>query len=71
MQNGPVTADGLPIVGPDPDVERLWYAAGHGRNGILLAALTGEIIADLLSKGETDVDVSALTVDRLKSQAAS
>src|SRR5204862_188306 len=46
----PVTGDGRPIVGPDPDVERLWYAAGHGRNGILLAALTGEIIADLVTK---------------------
>jgi len=66
----PVTADGRPIVGPDPEVERLWYAAGHGRNGILLAALTGEIIADLVTKGETDVDISALRVDRLKPQAA-
>src|SRR5207245_476409 len=47
----PVTGDGRPIVGPDPDVERLWYAAGHGRNGILLAALTGEISADLVTKG--------------------
>ncbi len=65
----PVTPDGRPIVGPDPDVEGLWYAAGHGRSGILLAALTGEIIADLLTKGETDVDVSALSVDRLKPQA--
>src|SRR5213078_244402 len=67
----PVTGDGRPIVGPDPDVERLWYAAGHGRNGILLAALTGEIIADLVTKGETDVDISALSVNRLKPQAAS
>src|SRR5881296_3918152 len=65
----PVTPDGRPIVGPDPDVERLWYAAGHGRSGILLAALTGEIIADLVTKGETDVDISALRVDRLKPQA--
>src|SRR5438128_43044 len=67
----PVTGDGRPIVGPDPDVERLWYAAGHGRNGILLAALTGEIIVDLVTKGETDVDISALSVNRLKPQAAS
>src|SRR5881296_767558 len=60
----PMTGDGRPIVGPDPDVERLWYAAGHGRNGILLAALTGEIIADLVTKGETDVDISALSIER-------
>jgi glycine oxidase len=61
----PVTADGRPIVGPDPEVAGLWYAAGHGRNGILLAALTGEIIADLITKGETDVDIAPLRIDRL------
>src|SRR5216110_365086 len=44
----PATPDGRPILGRDPEVERLWYATGHGRNGILLAALTGEIVADLL-----------------------
>ena len=60
----PVTSDGRPIVGPDPDVAGLWYATGHGRNGILLAALTGEIIGDLLAKGESDVDISALLPSR-------
>jgi len=43
----PGTPDGRPIVGQDPDVPNLWYATGHGRNGILLAAVTGEIIAHL------------------------
>src|SRR5207249_2039400 len=39
----PTTPDGRPILGRDPEVQRLWYATGHGRSGILLAALTGEI----------------------------
>src|SRR5205823_91185 len=60
----PATSDGRPILGRDPDVEGLWYATGHGRNGILLAALTGEIIADLLTTGATDVDIGPLGVDR-------
>jgi len=60
----PATPDGRPVLGPDPDVERLWYATGHGRNGILLAALTGEIIADLITKGETDVELGAFSVER-------
>ena len=60
----PATSDGRPILGGDPDVEGLWYATGHGRNGILLAALTGEIIADLLTTGATDVDIGPLGVDR-------
>ena len=60
----PSTPDGRPILGPDPDVERLWYATGHGRSGILLAALTGEIIADLLTNGATDVEIGPLGVSR-------
>ena len=62
----PATPDSRPILGPDPDTERLWYATGHGRNGILLAALTGEIIADLLTSGIPDVDISPFRVDRFK-----
>jgi glycine oxidase len=44
----PMTPDGLPIVGRQPDVTGLWYATGHGRNGILLAGLTGLLIKQLL-----------------------
>jgi glycine/D-amino acid oxidase-like deaminating enzyme len=61
-----VTPDGRPILGPDPDVERLWYATGHGRNGILLAALTGEIVADLLTGTEPDVDIGPLAIERFQ-----
>ncbi len=41
----PVTPDGLPIVGAEPRLPGLWYATGHGRNGILLSGITGELIA--------------------------
>jgi len=48
----PVTPDGLPLVGREPAAEGLWLATGHGRNGILLAAVTGRTISQLLA-GET------------------
>ena len=60
----PATPDGRPILGPDPAMERLWYATGHGRNGVLLAALTAEIVVDLLTTGQTDVDIAQLGVAR-------
>jgi glycine oxidase len=60
----PATPDSRPILGRDPNTERLWYATGHGRSGILLAALTGEILADLLTSGVPDVDISPFRVDR-------
>ncbi|HEY0351726.1 MAG TPA: glycine oxidase ThiO, partial [Gemmatimonadales bacterium] len=37
----PMTPDGLPVIGEDPSLPGLWYATGHGRNGILLAGITG------------------------------
>jgi glycine oxidase len=66
----PVTPDGRPILGADPDVTGLWYATGHGRNGILLAAITGEIMADLIATGQTDIDISQLSVGRFTPGAA-
>lgn len=66
----PVTPDARPIIGPDPDVGGLWYATGHGRNGILLAGITGEIVGDLLATGHTEVDITQLAVGRFNSGAA-
>jgi glycine oxidase len=60
----PLTPDGLPIVGADADVTGLVYATGHGRNGILFAALTGEAVGDLVTTGQTELDISAFTPQR-------
>ena len=66
----PVTPDGLPLVGPDPDIDGLWYATGHGRNGVLLAALTGDVIGDLVSAGKTSVDLAGWQPSRLRAVEA-
>ena len=44
----PATRDFLPIIGASPTAANVFYATGHFRSGILLAALTGELIADLV-----------------------
>jgi len=44
----PATPDNLPLIGPGA-LEGLILATGHYRNGILLAPLTAERVADLLS----------------------
>ncbi len=49
----PVTPDGLPILGREPRLQGLWYATGHGRNGVLLAGITGVLLTHLLS-GENE-----------------
>lgn len=42
----PVSGDGLPWIGPLPGARGLCIAAGHGRNGVLLAPITAERIRD-------------------------
>jgi glycine oxidase len=60
----PVTPDGLPIIGREPRLQGLWYATGHGRNGVLLAAATGVILARLLA-GENEIEgLARLTPER-------
>jgi glycine oxidase len=54
----PITPDGLPIVGQAPGRRGLWYATGHGRNGILLAGLTGLVMERLLSGQPAGDDVA-------------
>jgi glycine oxidase len=44
----PGTPDNLPLIGPGA-IEGLLLATGHFRNGILLAPLTGDLIAALLA----------------------
>jgi glycine oxidase len=60
----PMTPDGRPMIGPDPDVAGLWYAAGHGRKGVLLGPITGEIVRDLMLDGKTAWDIAPCAVTR-------
>ena len=41
----PMTRDGLPMIGADAEYPSVIYACGHGKNGILLAPLTGALVA--------------------------
>ena len=44
----PKPADGLPVLGRCDEIDGLFYATGHYRNGILLAPLTGELISEAI-----------------------
>ncbi|MCW2985652.1 MAG: thiO, partial [Conexibacter sp.] len=50
----PGTPDNAPIVGTDPADERVIWATGHFRNGILLCPLTAELVAEELAGGRPD-----------------
>jgi glycine oxidase len=60
----PMTPDGLPIIGPDPDHPALLYAVGHSRNGVLLAPLTGDCIAALATDATPPAELRPFSIDR-------
>ena len=60
----PVTPDMLPMIGADAEHESLIYACGHGRNGVLMAPLTGDLIADLVTGTPLSHDLSQFRPDR-------
>jgi glycine oxidase len=60
----PVTPDMLPILGVDPEHASLIYACGHSRNGVLMAPLTGDIVADLVTGTPLSHDLSQFRPDR-------
>jgi glycine oxidase len=55
----PATGGGVPILGPSRD-PRILYAAGHFRNGVLLAPLTARVIGDYVFGGAMDPAFSAI-----------
>ena len=59
----PGSPDKLPLLG-ETSVKGYFAAAGHYRNGILLAPITARIMADLLTGATTGVDVSRFTPKR-------
>ena len=73
----PGTADGLPIIGliehPDGSKQNeapQFLAAGHHRNGILLAPGTAHVIADLVCGKTHAIDLAPFSPDRASLSAA-
>ena len=50
----PGTPDDLPIIGRSASMPGLVYAAGHYRNGVLLAPVTAALVGDLIVDGRED-----------------
>jgi glycine oxidase len=60
----PASADGLPLLGRVPGRPGLILATGHFRNGILLAPITGKLIAELILQGTTTLSLDPFRPDR-------
>ena len=66
----PTSRDDSPILGPS-GVDGLIYAAGHHRNGILLAPVTAKAVASYIECGELPEAVRPFTMARFRERAQS
>jgi glycine oxidase len=60
----PATPDELPVIGRSTQVPGLIYATGHYRNGVLLAPLTADLVAEIAAGREPDPALAALSPQR-------
>lgn len=64
----PATPDRLPILGEDPQLAGLFYATGHFRNGILLAPVTAQTLADLMLEGTLAPVIAPFGIGRFRTR---
>jgi glycine oxidase len=62
----PHTPDELPLLGFCGSDGRHLIAAGHFKNGLLLSAVSGRIVADLLTRGATPYPLAGVEPDRFR-----
>lgn len=60
----PCTADMLPVIGPAPRHEGLWFAFGHGHQGLTLGPATGRLLAEMISGEAAYVDPAPFAASR-------
>lgn len=66
----PQSRDGMPLLGPYARRPGLVFATGHFRNGILLAPLSGELVAEAIVSGRTPDLLGPFLPDRVPIAAA-
>jgi len=66
----PREQDDLPVLGMCPEVEELFYATGHYRNGILLAPITGQLVAEAIAAGRVPDLIRPFSPERFRALAS-
>ena len=66
----PTLPDYLPAIGRLPDAPNDLYAFGHQHLGLTLAAITGELVAQLATHSPTAVSLSAFDIQRFARRSA-
>lgn len=54
----PGSPDGVPVIGPHPELPNLYVCAGHFRNGVVLAPGSARLLADQLTGRQAEINVA-------------
>ena len=69
MGHRPAPPDSLPVISRAGRFSNVIYAFGHGQLGLTMAAVTGEVVADLAAKRPPSLDLAPYSVDRFSNQS--
>jgi D-amino-acid dehydrogenase len=64
MGRRPCTPDMMPVIGPAPRHDHLWFAFGHAHHGLTLGAITGRLIAEMVTGEKPLVDLQPFRAER-------
>jgi D-amino-acid dehydrogenase len=62
----PCTPDMLPVIGPAPKHANLWFAFGHAHHGLTLGAVTGRLVAEMITGEPPFVDPTPYSAGRFE-----
>lgn len=60
----PSLPDSLPVIGQAPKHQNLYFAFGHQHLGLTQAAITGQILAQSIATGNSDIDLKPYCISR-------
>ena len=60
----PLLPDSMPVIGPSPHYENVFYAFAHSHMGLTTGAMTGKLIAELVGGRPTSIDLEPFRIDR-------
>lgn len=66
MGHRPSTPDGLPVIGPARACPDIIHAYGHGHVGLAGGAMTGRLVADLVSGHNPTIDIGPFSPQRFQ-----
>jgi glycine oxidase len=62
----PGSPAGVPFIGPHPELEGLFFNAGHYRNGVVMGPASARLVADLLLGREPILNPALFSLNRIE-----